>query len=190
MSKELSEMTLEELWQLFPVILVPHQDCWKDWFEEEKQQIAVLLADMNCTINHIGSTAIAGIWAKPIVDILVEIPREISMEKVKERLIHGGYICMWEGERRKSFNKGYTKYGFAQRVFHVHLRFCGDHEELYFRDYMNQNPRLAAEYEKLKRSLWKKYEHDRDGYTEAKGEFVRKYTREARRKTVTDKERR
>lgn len=50
------------------------------------------------------------------------------------------------------------------------------HDELYFRDYLNGHPALAEEYEKLKLSLWKKYEHDRDAYTDAKSAFVKKYT--------------
>ena len=83
---------------------------------------------------------------------------------------------MSERENRKSFNKGYTVTGFAENVFHVHLRYYGDNDELYFRDYMNDHPALAAQYEKLKLSLWKKYEYDRDAYTDAKSAFVEKYT--------------
>lgn len=98
------------------------------------------------------------------------------MTDIKDRLINCGYICMSEGKNRKSFNKGYTNEGFAEKVFHVHLRYYGDNDELYFRDYMNDNPALAAEYERLKISLWKKYEHNRDAYTNAKSTFVEKYT--------------
>lgn len=83
---------------------------------------------------------------------------------------------MSQSDSRISLNKGYTPEGFAQRVFHLHLRISGDHDEIYFRNYLIQNPSVAKEYEKLKLSLWKNYEHDRDGYTEAKGDFIRKYT--------------
>lgn len=177
MSKSLSEMTLEELWELFPIILSEHKSCWRDWYEEEKQKITALLGGRDLRINHIGSTAINNIWAKPIVDILIEIPISISMADIKEKLVSGGYICMSEEGNRKSFNKGYTDQGFAERVFHLHLRYYGDNDELYFRDYMNNNLVLAGEYEKLKISLWKKYEHNRDAYTNAKSAFVEKYTR-------------
>lgn len=179
--KDLSEMTLEELWQLFPIILSEHKDYWRGWFEEEKESITALFSSESFAgdiqIHHIGSTAIEGIWAKPIVDLLVEIPGSTSMEDLKERLVNGGYRCMSETENRKSFNKGYTEEGFAERVFHLHLRYAGDRDEVYFRDYLNAQPALVAEYERLKLSLWKKYEHDRDGYTEAKGAFVEKYTK-------------
>lgn len=177
MNKSLSEMTLEELWELFPIILSEHKSCWKDWYDEEKQEIADILCGNDFRIHHIGSTAIDHIWAKPIVDILIEIPKSISMEDIKEKLVNNGYICMSEEENRKSFNKGYTDKGFADRVFHIHLRYDGDNDELYFRDHMNSHPELAKEYEELKISLWKKYEHNRDAYTDAKSAFVKRYTK-------------
>lgn len=62
-----------------------------------------------------------------------------------------------------------------KRCFHLHLRYCGDNNELYFRDYLNENPDIAKEYEDLKLSLWKKHEHNRDAYTDDKSEFVEKY---------------
>ena len=63
----------------------------------------------------------------------------------------------------------------------MHIRQEGDHDELYFRDYLNDNPDIAKEYEALKLSLWKKYKHNRDGYTGAKHEFVHKQTEKAKR---------
>ena len=81
-----------------------------------------------------------------------------------------------------SFNKGYTEQGFAERVFHLHLRYVGDCDELYFRDYLKENPDIAKAYEGLKLGLWKEYEHDRDGYTNAKTEFIQTYTNQAKEK--------
>ncbi|MDE5867334.1 MAG: GrpB family protein, partial [Anaeroplasmataceae bacterium] len=75
-----------------------------------------------------------------------------------------------------SLNKGYTENGFADKVFHLHLRLPNDQDELYFRDYLNAHKEVAKEYEELKIELWKKYEHNRDAYTNAKTEFVKKYT--------------
>ena len=95
---------------------------------------------------------------------------------MRERLEDSGWICMRAAENRASLNKGYTPQGYARRVFHIHLRYEGDNDELYFRDYMNDHPALAEAYEKLKLSLWKKYEHDRDAYTGAKSTFIQKYT--------------
>lgn len=55
----------------------------------------------------------------------------------------------------------------------MHLRHCSDNDELYFRDYLIEHPDIAREYEKLKLNLWKEYEHNRDGYTNAKTEFIK-----------------
>lgn len=181
MNRALSELTLEELWMLFPIVLSEHKSDWRDWYREEEGRILDILPIKGLSIHHIGSTAIKEIWAKPIVDILLEIPKGVSMGDTKGLLIHHGYTCMSEGEHRKSFHMGYTDKGFAEKVFHLHLRWTGDHDELYFRDYMNEHPALAKRYEALKLSLWKKYEHNRDAYTDAKGPFVRKYTECAKR---------
>lgn len=75
-----------------------------------------------------------------------------------------------------SFNKGYTPEGFADRVYHLHVRYFGNWPELYFRDFLIAHPDVAGEYERLKLKLWKQYEHDRDGYTKAKTDFVRRYS--------------
>ena len=158
MGKKLSEMSLEELWQLFPIILTKHQDHWKEWYFEEESLLKNILPQIE-RISHIGSTAIPTIWAKPIIDILVEIPRESNLYDYKDLIINNGYICMSQSENGLSFNKGYTENGFAERVFHLHLRYAGDNNELYFRDYLIEHPDVAKEYEELKLKLWKKYEH-------------------------------
>ena len=173
-------MTLEELWQLFPIVLTEHQDVWADWFREEAGTLRELLGERACRISHIGSTAVPGIWAKPIVDILLEVEDRETLLSLPSLLSQAGYRPMSRAETRISFNKGYTPEGFAERVFHLHARLTGDRDELYFRDYLRANPDAAKEYERLKLSLWKPFEHDRDGYTEAKSAFVRDCTRLAK----------
>ncbi len=175
MSKPLSEMTLEELWTLFPIILTEHQPQWDAWYEEEKAALVRFLPNA-AKINHIGSTAVNEIWAKPIVDILVEVPAEMQLSTIKSLLCANGFICMSQAANRFSFNKGYTAHGYAERVFHLHLRCDGDHDELYFRDYLREHPEVAREYERMKLKLWRAFEHNRDAYTDAKTAFVQKYT--------------
>lgn len=177
MCKPLSEMTLKELWELFPIRLTEHKENWKDWYHEEQEFLSSFLPRM-VRIYHIGSTAIHGIWAKPIIDILVVAPIK-EHKTIKNLLVLNCYVCMAQNEARIDFNKGYTQEGFADRVFHLHLRELGDNDELYFRDYLNENLSIAKAYEQLKLSLWKPFEHDRDGYTERKFEFVRKHTQKA-----------
>lgn len=182
MSPSLEEMSLEELWQLFPIFLREHQDEWKDWYEEERLQLLSFLPEHQIVrLSHIGSTSVKTIWAKPIVDILLEIPKETDMAAMRNLLLQNGYLLMSESQGRMSFNKGYTPSGFAERVFHLHLRYEGDHDELYFRDYLQEHPAVAKDYEKLKLSLWKQYEHNRDAYTEAKTDFIKNYTEKAKK---------
>lgn len=179
MKKKLSDMTLEELWQLFPIILTEHQPHWARWYEEEAAALRSFLPD--CTPHHIGSTRIPDIQAKPIVDILLEVPEKMSMEQIKTALIAHGWLCMSESPARVSFNKGYTLEGFAERVFHLHACRPGDCDEIYFRDYLLAHPETAREYEQLKLSLQQPYRHDRDGYTNAKTDFVAQVTAQAKR---------
>lgn len=179
MEKKLSELSLEELWQLFPIFLTEHKECWKDWYAKEEAFLKALL-NQPARISHIGSTAICSIWAKPIIDILVEVPGECSLPGIRDILVNNGYICMSQSEERISFNKGYTENGFADRVFHLHLRYMGDNDELYFRDYLMEHGDIARQYEKMKRELWKQYEHNRDAYTDGKTDFVKKYTDRAK----------
>ena len=177
MEKKLTEMTLEELWKLFPIFLVAPKSRWKPDYEEMERFLKNRLSGYPVTrISHIGSTAINGIRAKDIVDVLIEIPLSSNMDEVARTIEESGFIKMSAKERSVSFNKGYTKKGFAERVYHIHLRYSGDNDELYFRDYLNDHPQIAEEYEKLKLELWKRYEYDRDSYTEAKTAFVRKWT--------------
>lgn len=181
MEKSLSEMTLEELWELFPIFLVPYNEQWVEHYNEMNRFLYGILSSYRVhRISHIGSTAIHGIWAKNIIDILVEIDSDENMENVSKAIESNGFIRMSSEANCISFNRGYTTAGFEEKVYHLHLRQAGDNDELYFRDYLIAHPDIAGKYENLKLKLWKEYEHDRDGYTNAKTEFIQKYTEKAR----------
>lgn len=166
-------MSLAELWELFPIILTSHNPDWSEWANEEILELSELLKAHGPVINHIGSTAIPNIQAKPIIDILVELNPDADRSRIKEIMEAAGYICMSVSDSRMSFNKGYTPAGYADKVFHIHFHRTGDNDEIRFRDYLTAHPGVAKEYELLKLSLLPKYKNDRDGYTEAKSEFVR-----------------
>ncbi|MGX8703512.1 MAG: GrpB family protein, partial [bacterium] len=147
---------------------------------EIEKTLTGLLADQSVVrISHIGSTTIQGIWAKNIVDVMVEIPQSADMKDIAQILEQNGFIIMSSGAKRISLNKGYAPSGFADKVYHIHLRYAGDNDELYFRDYLNEHPVVAKEYETLKLQLWKQYGHNRDAYTNAKTDFISKWTAEA-----------
>lgn len=168
-------MTLEELWQLFPIILTEHKACWSDWYNYEVEQLKNILTT-DTIYHHIGSTAIKGIAAKPIIDILIVVNSIDQLKRAATLLQANGYIIMSSTENRISLNKGYTENGFAEKVFHLHIRLQTDVDEIYFRDYLNAHPDIAKEYEQLKLRLCKTYEHNRDAYTDAKTDFVTRYT--------------
>lgn len=183
--KELSEMSLEELWNLFPIILKKHNPKYKIWYDIEKKDLIKEFGANILRINHIGSTAVPGLIAKPTVDILMEISLNSNLDEVKEKLLSMGWLLMNSTNNpkfRQTYNKGYTKMGFAEKVYHLHVRYKDDWNELYFRDYLIEEPKSAREYEKLKLNLWKKFEHNRDAYTNAKSDFVLTTTEKARKK--------
>ena len=179
MEKKLSEMTLEELWKLFPIVLTEHRACWSEWYTEEEAFLKNKLPQIE-RISHIGSTAIGSIRAKPIIDILVEVSKNHRLADYKDLIVESGYICMSETASRISFNKGYTEKAKLEYGNRYQIAAGGDNDELYFRDYLMEHADTAREYEKLKLSLWKQYEHNRDGYTSAKTDFVQMYTEKAK----------
>lgn len=171
----LEDLSLEELWELFPIYFVDSSAEFQKQFFAEKETLNLMLGDYVKRISHIGSTAIKNIRTKPIVDILLEI-NFADKETVREILLDNNYILMYESINKLSFNKGYTINGYADKVFHIHVKEYGDCDELYFRDYLNDNQEEAKEYENLKEELYNKYKPNRDLYTAGKNGFVKKIT--------------
>ena len=182
MGKTLSEMALDELWHLFPIQLSEHSPDWAVWYEEESGRLVSLLGAHIARIDHIGSTYVKGLMAKPIVDILCQVKPDADMTAVKDILANDGWLVMAENSAygEIDLNKGYTPEGFADKIYHLHVRREGDWDELHFRDYLASHPEVAAEYAALKQGLLIKFEHNRDAYTEAKTEFVQACTAKAR----------
>lgn len=166
-------MTLQELWDLFPISLIDHKSEWEEWTVTEIDYLSDLLRGYQPVISHIGSTALPEIKAKPIIDILVEIPENTDLNNARSVMLNAGYICMSQSEKRLSFNKGYTPQGYAEKVFHIHFHYRGDNDEIAFRDFLLSHHDSAKEYETLKISLLARYRNNRDGYTKAKSDFVR-----------------
>lgn len=180
MRHDFSKVTLEDLAQLFPVILTEHNPKWSVYYQEEAAFLRSIFADRVVRMNHIGSSSIPGIIAKPTIDILLEVSEGIDLQSITDQMEEEGYVVNNPPGDLIMFLKGYTPKGFVGQAMHIHVRHTGDWGELYFRDYLIAHPEVAKEYEKLKTSLIDQYRHDRDGYTEAKGEFIREITRKAR----------
>ena len=180
MAKELSEMALEELWELFPIMLKKYNTEYPKWYEIEKEKLVKNFSDgAILRINHIGSTAVPGIVSKPTIDILMEISSDSNISQITDKLNSMQWGLMNSAEKpvfKQTYSKGYTKYGFEEKVYHLHVRYADNWNELYFRDYLIEHSEVAKEYVDLKMQLKDKYEHNRDAYTDAKGEFISKYS--------------
>ena len=148
---------------------------WPCRFEAEARALrAVLPAIPGLHIEHFGSTAIPGLRAKPIIDILIVHPAPGLWRALVDPLRSLDYVFWAENPRRDRmfFVKGMPPYG-SGRTHHVHVRVPEDaHAELRFRDALRANPILAQRYGELKDALAVQYVNDRDAYTDAKTQFV------------------
>lgn len=170
-------MNKEELGRLYPIKVVEYDSSWPMLFEKEKNILTNILGpNIALRIEHIGSTAVPNLSAKPTIDILVEIPEENSIfEVILSKMSENGYIHMQEQKNHLMFVKGYSPTGLEEESFHIHM---GSNEEewlwdrLYFRDYLCMDSAVALEYENLKKKSAKSYKHDREAYTESKREFI------------------
>lgn len=177
-------MTREELGKLFPIIISEPNPNWVSLYLSEKEFISNTIGSLNIIrIHHIGSTSIPNIHAKPTIDILLEVVDDIKIDELITKFQNIGYHYSYQPEKpppQLMFMKGYTPNGFEGQAYHVHLRYAGDWDELYFRDYLRQHPDIAQAYVELKLKLQKEYQYDREAYTEGKTEFVKNITAKAR----------
>lgn len=184
METNLTKMTNAELWELFPVILTEHDPRWEEHFRVERALIESCVGkEAIVRFSHIGSTAVPRLVAKPTVDMLLEIADGAALDGLKAALKGIGYLFSPQPENpalHMMFLKGYTPQGFCGQAYHLHVRYGGDWDELYFRDWLRMRPEVAAEYGALKRELQTRFAHDRDGYTEEKTAFIREATAQAR----------
>lgn len=180
MRQDFSKVTAARLSELFPILHEEHNPLWKTHYLEEKAFLKSVFGGNLVRISHIGSSSVPGLLAKPTVDILLEIRRDTNLNAVTERMKDEGYGVNTPAADLIMYLKGYTPEGFRGQAFHIHVRHSGDWGELYFRDYLMAHPEKAAEYAALKITLKEQFLHDRDGYTEAKGQFVLACTEQAR----------
>jgi len=180
-------LTAEQIGKLFPIRIVPYNPDWERLFEQEKALITgVLGKEWILNVEHIGSTSVMGLAAKPTIDILVEVPNlnDETKQSIIEKLETIGYGNMYNAERtnKMTLGKGYDEHYLSTQCYHVHVREkCNvPQDEIYFHDYLRCNADACAEYAKLKYTLAEKYQFNREAYTLAKTEFITKITRAAK----------
>lgn len=174
-----------------PIEVVPYDPDWPASFEREKHRLLEIVPPgIVRRIEHFGSTAVEGLSAKPVIDMLVEVT---SLDDVRERVVPvleaEGYEYLWRptfGDDGPPFYAWFIKRDprSGARTHHIHMVEAGFREHwdrLLFRDYLRSHPQAAREYAALKAALAAEHPGDRVAYTHAKGEFIRRSTEAARR---------
>jgi len=187
-------LTPEQIGKLFPIRIVPYNPAWETIFKQEKALIMkVLGVDVALNIEHFGSTSVVGLASKPTIDILIEVPKLSSEVKhlIISKLETIGYGNMYNAEKESemTFGKGYGENYVSTQTYHILIREMGNvpQDEIYFRDYLRQNPDIRDEYAKLKYTLAEKYQFNREDYTKAKTEFITKITEQQKERITNDK---
>ena len=163
------------------VAVVPYDPRWPEMFEAERSHLLSCLPhDLVGRIEHFGSTAVPGLAAKPIVDILVEVT---SLDETRQRIAPileaQGYDYFWRpswGDDTPPFYAWFIKRDRdGNRTHHIHMVEAHfEHwDRLLFRDYLIEHPEVAREYGDLKARLSATYRYDRIAYTRGKTEFIR-----------------
>ena len=172
------------------VAVVPCDPQWAESFRLEKEHLlGCLPTDLVRRIEHFGSTAVPGLWAKPIVDMLVEVA---DLGDTRRRIVPvleaQGYEYFWRatrGDDGPPFYAWFIKRDAAgRRTHHIHMveaEFREHWDRLLFRDYLIARPDVARRYQELKVELAAKHGDDRLAYGRDKAAFIDTVTAEARR---------
>jgi GrpB-like predicted nucleotidyltransferase (UPF0157 family) len=156
-----------------PIQLAPSDPGWPARFEHERAALEEAIGEWACGgIHHVGSTAVPGLIAKPIIDILVGVENLEASRACFEPLGKLDYLyAPYRADEMHWFCKPHP----SRRTHHLHLiptdsrRF---RDELAFRNWLRASPAAAKEYAALKRGLADRFSHDREAYTDAKSEFI------------------
>ncbi len=180
----------EKIWRVTKekITIEPYDPIWPFMFKDEKEYLLPNLPnDIIKRIEHFGSTAVPGLSAKPIIDMLVEVA---SLEETKEKIVpfleSQGYDYFWRpsfGDNEPPFYAWFIKRDSkGNRTHHIHMieKNFEHWDRLYFKNYLIENPEIATEYQGLKLHLSEKCNSDRVEYTKRKTEFIQRITQFAK----------
>ena len=172
------------------IVIDDYNSQWPVLYEEEKARLLRTIGNKVVAIEHVGSTAVPGLGAKPIVDIMVGVSRLADADQCIDPLQTIGYKYVPEYEvfipERRYFRKGIPE----ARTHHLHMvELTSDfwERELLFRDFLRTHPEVAHEYYQLKKELAS--QHDSDSYADAKPPFIESVIARARADKVTNSQR-
>ena len=182
MTKSLEQRIEEAIRE--PISIAPSNPEWPLLFQKESEFLRrILPASLVNRIEHFGSTAVPGLAAKPIIDVLVEVTSlDETQKQVVPLLESQGYDYFWREDVDPSYAWFVKRNSAGQRTHHIHMVEADSKlwVRLYFRDYLKEFPVEAQRYAELKRSLSEQYPKDRIAYTKAKSEFIVSLTEKAK----------
>jgi GrpB-like predicted nucleotidyltransferase (UPF0157 family) len=160
------------------IIIEQYNAHWPALFTAECQLLSSALHPLPpATIEHIGSTSVPLLGAKPVIDIMIGVESEDRLDDLIVPIVSLGYEYGKEHEDEMPFRRFFRKHTNGIRSHHIHavsLQHPFWETHLAFRDHMRANPEDAIEYEQLKRKLAGEHRFDPDGYTDAKAGFIRR----------------
>ena len=159
------------------ISIVPYDSEWPNLFEDEAASLRRKLPrTIVMRIEHFGSTAVPGLAAKPVIDLLVQVN---SLEETRKRVVplleSEGYDYFWRTDVSPAYAWFIKRDASGKRTHHIHMVEADSKmwERLYFRDYLREFPEEARRYAELKQSLAGRYPNDRIAYTEGKAEYIK-----------------
>lgn len=164
-----------------PISIIAYDPEWANWFAAEKQQLLDVLRPQEVWIEHIGSTAVPGLAAKPILDIAAALADRELIQSYLKKLRSLGYeeVPIDPRFERRLFSKG----PYNEGTHHLHVTTYGTQtwaEPLLFRDYLRAHPELVTAYATVKREAAARYQNDLNGYHDHKSVFIAQLMEEAR----------
>ncbi|MFE4525503.1 GrpB family protein [Cytobacillus firmus] len=165
-----------------PVFIEEYTSDWVKQFQEEREILKEIIGEKVIAIEHIGSTSVEGLGAKPILDIAIGVNDLEVVSEFIEPLKQIGYEFVYHKEfpERRFFRKGQWRAG----THHLHFyKFQGEHwnNQILFRNYLRNNPGVSKEYHQLKVDLAEKFQFDRVSYTENKAPFIQNVLQKAKK---------
>ena len=164
-----------------PVVVVPYDPAWEGTFRRIRERVVAALGDLVVGVEHVGSTAVPGLAAKPIVDVDVIVRRVEDVPQSIRALAAIGYAHL--GDLGIAGREAFRAPADLPR-HHLYLCAVATPElraHLTFRDALRADPALAQRYADLKRALAERHRDDRDAYTEGKSAFIRSVLRNEKR---------
>lgn len=168
------------------ISVVEYRPQWRKMFEEEKQLLQAVLSEDSTQVEHIGSTSVEGLAAKPIIDIMIGLPDFSAADQLVPLIEALGYLYFKKYEDEMPFRRYFARDIDGVRTHQIHMVEIGSEfweRHLLFRDYLRQNSETANEYAVLKKQLAESEWEDVNEYADAKTKFIKGIEIKAKKQT-------